>query len=82
MCIMEAPVICWELELTDIKHKTTATNNAKSKCASKSIILNGDYAYSVVENFPCDTIQELRTRERVVELKILLVLTKRYLQEP
>jgi hypothetical protein len=45
-------------------HKSTATNNSKSKCTSKSIILNGDYAYSVVESFPCGTIQELRTRER------------------
>ena len=50
---------CNELRYRIYQHKH-ATNNTKSK----SIILNDDYSYSVVEEFPCETKLELHTRER------------------
>lgn len=50
---------CNELRYRIYQHKD-ATNNTKSK----SIILNDDYSYSVVEEFPCETKLELHTRER------------------
>ena len=45
------------------KHKSEA-KEYKSKCKSKSIILNDDYIYSEVEKYPCNSKEELRTRER------------------
>ena len=33
-------------------------------CVSKQIILNGNYSYSMVEPYPCNSKQELHTRER------------------
>ena len=43
-------------------HRTTAKTNRG--CESKQIILNGNYSYSMVEPYPCNSKQELRTRER------------------
>jgi len=43
------------------KCKTESNNNT---CMSKQIILNDDFTYSVVENFPCENRHELHTRER------------------
>lgn len=45
------------------QHKNDATNPKKS-CKSKSIILNGDYSYSVVEEVSCENKHQLHTRER------------------
>ena len=45
------------------KHKSEA-KEYKSKCKSKSIILNDDYVYSEVEKYPCNSKKELHTRER------------------
>ena len=50
---------CNELRYRMYWHKHTDNN-----CKSKSIILNDDYSYSVVEEFPCETKLELHTRER------------------
>jgi len=36
----------------------------RRKCASKQIILNGNYSYSMVEPYPCNSKQELHARER------------------
>jgi len=43
-------------------HKTDAKRN--NKCRSQSIILNNDYSYSMIEPYPCNSKQELKTRER------------------
>jgi hypothetical protein len=50
---------CNELRYRISQHKCMA-----SKCKSKSIILNGDYSYCVVEEFPCESKRQLETRER------------------
>ena len=44
-------------------HKDDAKIDTRN-CASKQIILNGNYSYSMVEPYPCNSKQELRTRER------------------
>lgn len=44
------------------QHKSDALND--KRCVSKQIILNGNYSYSMVEPYPCNSRQELRTRER------------------
>jgi hypothetical protein len=44
-------------------HKSTAKYSI-DYTSSKSIILNDDYCYSVVEEFPCETKHQLHTRER------------------
>jgi hypothetical protein len=45
-------------------HKCDVKSDKKYPCKSQSIILNGDYTYSVVEKYPCETKLELKTRER------------------
>jgi len=46
-------------------HKCIAfTKTDKRPCKSKSIILNGDYSYCVVEEYPCENKHQLHTRER------------------
>ena len=44
-------------------HRKEAKYDTK-KCVSKQIILNGNYSYSMVEPYPCNSKQELYTRER------------------
>ena len=44
-------------------HKDDAKIDTKNG-ASKQIILNGNYSYSMVEPYPCNSKQELHTRER------------------
>jgi len=44
------------------RHKADAKSG--KKCKSKSIILNGDYFYSEIEKYPCNSKKELETRER------------------
>jgi len=44
-------------------HRDDAKIDTKN-CASKQIILNGNYSYSMVEPYPCNSKQELHTRER------------------
>jgi len=44
------------------KHKCDAKLNRG--CASQQIILNGNYSYSMIEPYPCNSKQELHTRER------------------
>tara|TARA_R110002096_G_scaffold82975_1_gene192797 strand:+ start:76 stop:624 length:549 start_codon:yes stop_codon:yes gene_type:complete len=47
------------------KHKSDAKSDSKNKMyKSKSIILNDDYCYGVVEVYPCNSKKELETRER------------------
>jgi len=56
---------CNELRFRIQQHKNDAKNIDKrnaSNCAS--IIINDDYDYSVVEEFPCETKLQLHTRER------------------
>ena len=56
---------CNELRFRIAKHKSAAICDNKScSCKSKSIILNGDYSYSVVEEYPCESKRQLETRER------------------
>ena len=56
---------CNKLRFRIKDHKTKALSKTATKiCKSKSIILNDDYTYSVVEEFPCETKLELHTRER------------------
>ena len=43
-------------------HRADAKRNRN--CESKQIILNGNYSYSMVEPYPCNSKQELHTRER------------------
>ena len=43
-------------------HRADAKRNRK--CRSQSIILNNDYSYSMIEPYPCNSKQELKTRER------------------
>jgi len=54
---------CNELRFRIWKHKSSAKCNSDG-AVSKSIFLNDDYDYSVVEEFPCENRQELHTRER------------------
>ena len=51
---------CNELRYRIYQHKHHKSN----KCKSKSIILNDDYTYSVVEEYPCESKRQLETRER------------------
>ena len=44
-------------------HKDDAKRH-KRNCASKQIILNGNYSYSMIEPYPCNSKQELHARER------------------
>ena len=48
------------------KHDAYSTSAKRLQChtTSKSIILNDDYTYSVVEEFPCENRHQLLTRER------------------
>ncbi len=56
---------CSELRYRMNNHKTNASPNHKgTPPVSKQIILNGNYDASVVERFPCETKQQLHTRER------------------
>ena len=43
-------------------HRSDAKHNLNK--ASQQIILNGNYDYSMVEKYPCNSKQELHTRER------------------
>jgi len=54
---------CNELRYRIRQHKCIAYKNDMDN-SSKSIILNGDYSYCVVEEFPCETKHQLHTRER------------------
>ena len=53
---------CNVLKTRMSQHKCAA--KSKGDCVSKQIILNGNYSYSAVENYPCNSRQELHTRER------------------
>ena len=56
---------CNELRFRIKSHKSNARAESTARpCKSKSIILNDDWIYSVVEKFPCETKHELHTRER------------------
>ena len=43
-------------------HRNKAKTNRA--CESKQIILNGNYSYSMIELYPCNSKQELHARER------------------
>lgn len=45
-------------------HKSSAKKEGKGKCKSKSIILNGDYNISLVEEVNCQNKEQLIARER------------------
>ena len=52
---------CNKLRYRIRQHKYYAS---KRPCKSKSIILNDEWSYCVVEEFPCETKLQLHTRER------------------
>mgnify|MGYP003144373335 CR=1 FL=1 len=45
------------------QHKSD-TISCRNKCKSKSIIENGDYDIILIENYPCESKEELLMRER------------------
>ena len=56
---------CNKLRFRIKDHKNKALSKTViHNCKSKSIILNDDYTYSVVEEYPCETKLQLHTRER------------------
>ena len=59
---------CNKLRFRIQRHKSDAYSNCERKikcaCTSKPIILNDNYSYSVVEEFPCENKHQLHTRER------------------
>jgi len=59
---------CNELRFRIRQHKydaySTSNKRLKANTSSKSIILNDDYTYSVVEDFSCENRHQLLTRER------------------
>jgi len=56
---------CNELRYRIRQHKWKAFSKTEPHITwSRSIILNGDYSYNVVEKYPCENKQQLHTRER------------------